>query len=117
MKRMHAALSGSCLLLLSILLVPLRNSAAESIVLAYDVYDFTVLNDTEVLFCDRDYNFFIVNTQPPFDKRPWDPGWDPTDSGWEMATTLVHLTSRAVSGPEVIYIFAMDTWPALIRTL
>ncbi len=91
MKRLHAVLSGSCSLVLLILLVPLRSSAAESVLLADNVSEFTVLNETEVLYCDSDANFFIVSTQPPYETRSWDPGWDPTDSGWERATTLINL--------------------------
>ncbi len=91
MKRTLTVLSGSCFVVLLFLLVPLQNSAAESVVLADNVYEFTVLNDTEVLYCDSDVNFFIVSTQPPYETRSWDPGWDPADSGWEGATTLVNL--------------------------
>ena len=91
MKTTFTALSGSCSMVLLILFVPLRSSSAESDVLAYNVSRFTVLNDTEVLYCDSDANFFIVSTQPPYETRSWDPGWDPTDSGWEGATTLINL--------------------------
>ena len=91
MKRTIATLSGSCFLVLSVLLVPYKSSESESVLLAENVSEFTVLNDTEVLYCDNDANFFIVNTQSPDEARPWDPGWDPTLRGWEEATTLVHL--------------------------
>ncbi|MCK5116525.1 MAG: hypothetical protein KAR44_07975 [Candidatus Aegiribacteria sp.] len=91
MKRINTVLSGSCFIVLLILLVPLQDSAAESVVLANNVSEFTVLNDTEVLYCDSDVNFFIVSTQPPYETRSWDPGWDPTDSGWEYAGTLRYL--------------------------
>ncbi|MCK4671431.1 MAG: hypothetical protein KAT47_02740 [Candidatus Aegiribacteria sp.] len=91
MKRTIAPLSGSCFLVLLILLVPFANSEADSVLLTGKASEFTVLNDTEVLYCDSDANFFIVSTQSPDSARPWDPGWDPTLRGWEEATTLVYL--------------------------
>ncbi len=91
MKRTIAALSGSCFLVLSMLLIPINNSEADPVLLARNVSEFTVLNDTEVLYCDSDANFFIVSTQFPDSSRPWDPGWDPILRGWEEATTLVYL--------------------------
>lgn len=77
--------------MIAVLLIPLFSSGAEPVLLAENVSDFTVLNETEVLYCDNDANFFIVSTLSPNDERPWNPGWDPADRGWERATTLVHL--------------------------
>ncbi len=91
MKRMISVLCGFSLPVLIILFVPFEIAEAESVLLAENASHFTVLNDTEVLYCDDDANFFIVNIQSPDKARPWDPGWDPTDRGWERATTLVSL--------------------------
>ncbi len=91
MKSMLTVLSNSCIPAILILLVPLQSSASESVVLANNVSEFTVLNDTEVLYCDSVANFFIVSTQPPYETRSWDPGWDPTDSGWGRAMRLTNL--------------------------
>ena len=91
MKRSIFVLSGSCILVFSILLVPFASAEAQSVLLAENVSHFTVLNETEVLYCDSDANFFIVSTQSPDEVRSWNPGWDPTHRGWERATTLVYL--------------------------
>jgi hypothetical protein len=88
MQRSDVSLLGS--LVMSILIF-LSSAGAEPVLLTEEVANFAVLNDTEVIYCDMDANFFIVDIDAPDEARPWDPHWDPTAMGWGGATTLVYL--------------------------
>jgi len=91
MKYSNSVFSLFNILLISILISPMQDAQAEPILLAERVSEFAVLSDTEVIYCDMDANFFIVDIHTPDEAQPWNPHWDPTVMGWERATTLVHL--------------------------